>query len=123
MSQNNQQQGTLVNVKRVRQDEDAAGRKKVVLTFGLDNNGNNGLDALIDALTALRGRQVNFDIRIGQKEASNGTTFDTAFVIVKEMIPKSEGGGRAPGKFVPKNKAKAETLKARAKDLMASLEE
>ena len=116
-------QGTLVNVKRVRQEEDTKGRQKVVLTFGLDQDGNNGLDSLLDALTALRGKQANVDIRISKKTSSQGVEFDTAFVIVKEMIPKAAGAGApAKGKFVPKNQAKATELKARAKAIQESLE-
>lgn len=123
--ENNQQQapGTLVGVKRVRRATDAKGREKIVLTFGLDQNGDNTLDGLLAALESLRGKQANVDIRISEKQTEGGASFETAFVIVKEMIPKAAGGGAPKGKFVPKNKSRAEDLKARAKQISQSLEE
>lgn len=118
-AQAQQQPGTLVNVKRVRKDVDTKGREKVVLTFGLDKDGNNGADALIAALAEYSGKQINFDIRLEEKESAHGT-FTTAFVIVKEMIPKTAGGGK--GSFVPKNKAKTEAVKANTAKIRQQLD-
>lgn len=112
---NGDNQGTLVNVKRVRRGEqDNSGRDKIVLTFGTDQDGNNGLDTFLTALEGLRGKQANVDIRISTKEGRNGT-FDTAFVIVKEMIPKGAGGAPGAGKtYVPKDQASAAKAQAAA---------
>lgn len=118
-----QNNGTLVGAKRVRTGTDNAGRKKTVLTFGLDKNGNNSADQLLAALETLRGKQVNFDIRVGEKESANGT-FETAFVIIKEMVPKDQqtsSGGQA--KFVPKNKSRAENVKATAQKIREQMED
>jgi hypothetical protein len=118
--QQQQNSGTLVNVKRVRKDTDTKGREKVVLTFGLDKNGNNGADSLIAALAELSGKQINFDIRLEEKQTQDGATFTSAFVIVKEMVPKAEGGGKA--KFVPKSEARTAQTKATAAKIKAQLD-
>ena len=114
-TQENQVPSTLINVKRVRtetgkgknQDQEA-----VVLTFGLDQEGNNGLDTLIDTLEQYRGKQVNFDIRLTDKTSKTGQSFKSAFVIVKEMIPRGSGGGQTytkkPGR---QEKIKADAAK------------
>lgn len=124
MAVNNQEnQGTLVSVKRVRKDVDAKNRDKVVLTFGTDNQGRDGLAELIAALKQYEGKQVNFDIRLDKKTTERGVAFDTAFVIVKEMIPKAAGGG-APGKaqYVPKQSRK-DQVQQRAKQINESFGE
>lgn len=119
----NQQQydlpATFVNVKRVKVDKDSKGRDQVKLTFGLtkDKNGQevNSADQLIEALEQYRGKQVNFDIRIGEAE-SGGRTFPTAFVRIVEMIPKD---AQAPGTktaWVPKA-PKADTTKAKNEEI------
>jgi hypothetical protein len=98
-----QNNGTLVNVKRVRRAEGkgkAGNQEQLVLTFGTGKEGEDGLESLLNALEQYRGRQVNFDIRITQQKGKTGT-FDSAFVIVKEMIPKAEGTTT----FVPKGTA------------------
>jgi hypothetical protein len=116
--QNQGPQGTLVNVKRVREDVDSKGRRKVVLTFGLDKDGNNGLDKLINTLTELQGKQANFDIRLEEKTSDKGTKFMTAFVIVKEMIPREAGQTQ----FVPKNTTRANTARANAAKVRSAIE-
>lgn len=115
---NGTKEGTLVNVKRVRRDTDKGGRDKLVLTFGTDKEGKDGLVQLIDALEQYRGKQVNFDIRVQEKQASNGSTFDSAFVIIKEMIPKDQ----AQTTYVPKNTARATTVKASADKIRKQFE-
>jgi hypothetical protein len=116
----NQNNGTIVNVKRVRRDQDAKGRDKVVLTFGLDQDGNNGLDSLLAALETYRGKQVNFDIRLEQKTSGAGAKFDAAFVIVKEMIPKDQAAAQTT--FVPKGSARANAARANADKVRKAIE-
>jgi hypothetical protein len=114
-----QNNGALINVKRVRKDTDTKGRDKVVLTFGLDKNGNNGADSLLTALAALQGKQVNFDIRMEEKVTEAGATFTSAFVLVKEMIPKEQG----TTSYVPKTPQRAASTKATAAKIKAQLDE
>ena len=109
---NQQQQGTIVSVKRVRKGFDTKEREKIVLTFGPDSKGRDSALALARAIQALEGKQINFDIRLDKKESDNGT-FDTAFVIVKEMVPKDQ----RKATFVPKNKSRADDVKAKAKKI------
>lgn len=118
MSETGTNNGTILNVKRVRKDTDAKGREKVVLTFGLDKDGNNGADALLATLQELAGKQVNFDIRLEEKTSSSGASFMTAFVIVKEMIPKDAG----TTKYVPKNSQRAAQVKSTAAKIKAQLD-
>lgn len=117
-----QNNGTIVGTKRVRTGTDNAGRAKTVLTFGLDKNGNNSADELIKALEALKGKQINFDIRVGEKESEHGV-FQTAFVIVKEMIPKDQQAPATKSKFTPKNKERAENVKATAAKIREQMED
>lgn len=92
---------TLVPVKRVR-TESGKGKngdqEQIVLTFGLDKEGGNGADALIEALLPYKGKQINFDVRITEKVSQNGSKFPAAFVLVKEMIPREAGGYTGNGK-------------------------
>lgn len=108
---------TFVNVKRVLQGKDAKDRDQVKLTFGLtrDREGNeiNTCDQLIEALEQYRGKQVNFDIRIGEAE-SNGRKFPTAFVRIVEMIPKD--GPATKTVYVPKA-SKAEATKSKSEEI------
>lgn len=116
--QQNTNPGTLVSVKRVRKGEDTKGREKIVLTFGTDNQGANGLEALISALETYRGKQVNFDIRLDQKTTDRGVKFDTAFVIIKEMIPKDQQGTT----YTPKNQSRADAVRAKAEKIQKQFE-
>ncbi len=108
---------TFVNVKRVRTEIDKKNRQQTVFTFGLgtDKQGNptNGLDQLIDALTPYRGKQINLDFRVEEKEV-NGRKFPSAFVRVVEMIPKDQ---QTTTTYVPKTSSKAEQVKAQAAKL------
>lgn len=96
--QENQVPSTLVNVKRVRQETGkgkSGDQEATVLTFGIyedfrTKETKNSLDELIDALLPYKGKQVNFDIRVSEKTGAGGKTFPTAFVIVKEMIPRGD---------------------------------
>ena len=106
---------TFVNVKRIKQGKDDKGRDKLVLTVGLNRDGRNDLDTLIDALTALRGKQANLDIRVSETQGADGRTFPTAFIRVVDMVPKSEGAGKTT--FVPKNQARANNVKASAQKI------
>lgn len=120
---NNENRGVLVGTKRVRSEIDSKGRKRTVLTFG-PTKGPDGemvdtASALIEALELLRGKQINFDVRVSEMTSERGTTFETAFVIVKEMIPKDA----TQTKFVPKNQAKASQAKATSARIKAALEE
>lgn len=110
--------GKIVNVKRVREATDTKGRRQVVLTFGLDREGNNGLDPLIEALEELRGKQANFDIRLEEKVSEQGRTFTAAFVIVKEMIPRPQGQVQ----YVPKNTERANTARTNAAKVRQAIE-
>lgn len=108
-----------MNVKRVRRGTDKSEREVLALTFGIDKQtGANGADALIEALEAYRGKQVNLDIRLSEKETKTGQKFDSAFVIVKEMIPK---GQATTSTFTPKNKDRAAAAKASADRARATL--
>jgi len=120
MSDNNDFAGTIIGVKRVRRATDTKGREKVVLTFGLDKDGNNIADVLMQTLTALQGKQVNFDIRLDKRTSEQGVEFDTAFVIVKEMIPKDQQAPRST--YKPKQAAAKSNLKARANAISKELE-
>ena len=119
MSNNTKYDGppsTFVNVKRVKEGQDSKGRNTLTVTFGTktDKNGVevNTLDQLIDALTALRGKQANITLHLEDVQTDRGTTFKTAFARVTEMIPRgATGGGKA--QFVPKQ-SRANTVKARA---------
>jgi hypothetical protein len=121
MSQNeNQNNGTIVGTKRVRREKDTKKRDKVVLTFGLDKEGRNSADALISAVSALKGKQINLDIRIEEKTTESGKKYDAAFVLVKEMIPKDQGGGQTT--YVPKPATSKKDLKDRAAEVAKALE-
>lgn len=111
------QPGTIINVKRVRKGTDSKEREKVVLTFGTDKDGRNGLDALLNALEQHRGKQVNFDIRLGKQQTERGAAFDTAFVIVKEMIPLDQ----KPATYVSKGKGSSTTA-AKAQKIQEQFE-
>ncbi len=111
--------GAIINVKRVRRDVDFNKREKVVLTFGLNRDGGNDLDTLIATLQSYQGKQVNFDIRLDKKTSERGAAFDTAFVIVKEMIPKDMAD--ASSTFTPK-KSKQDDVRERAKKFEKGIE-
>lgn len=113
---------TFVNAKRVRTgDTTKSGAEKTVVTFGLVKNyktgeEENSLDQLIAALEQYRGKQVNLNIFIQDKEDSNtGRTFQSCYVGVTEMIPKYQA--QAKTAFVPKANAKAAALKAKTDKL------
>lgn len=112
---------TLVGAKRVRTGEkDTKGRDRTVLTFGPDSRGVNGAVALANAITELtnEGKQFNLDIRIGEAtHKASGRTFPNAFVVVKEMIPKSQ----SEAAYTPKP-SRADTLKADADKIRAEVE-
>lgn len=84
MSENNND-SVLLNTKRTRVDKDVKERDRLVVTFNQEQT-----EALIEALTALKGRQVNFDVRTEEKTGSRGK-FLSSFVLIKEMIPKAAG--------------------------------
>lgn len=93
MSNNN---GTIINVSRTNELIDAKERKRLEFVFNsnaTDLNGNprNEVDELIGALTALRGKKVKLDFRVEEKTAKSGKKFPTAFLLVKEVVPKTEG--------------------------------
>ena len=108
---------TFVNVKRVKLEQDDKKRDKMVFTFGLgeDKNGNptNGCDQLIEALQQYKGKQVNLDFRVEEKEYK-GKKFPSAFVRIVEMIPKDQQASQTA--FVPKA-SKADQVKANAERL------
>lgn len=76
--------GTLINTKRTRVDEDHAGRDRIVLTFTAEQAAE-----ILKAFVDLEGEQVNFDVRTKDVNGKNGA-FKSSFVIIKRMIPKSE---------------------------------
>ena len=117
MNNEQQNQGTLVNVKRVRRAQDKSGREQVVLTVGLDKEGNNTADALIETQQTNKGKQINFDVRLEVKQTTTGQTFDSAFVIVKEMIPRD-----ANATYTPKANAKQTSVKANADKIRKQFE-
>lgn len=103
---------TFVNVKRVKTGEDSKGRNTLTATFGLtkgrDGAEVNTLDTLIDALTALRGKQANITIHMEEKEVEGtGRSFLSAFARVTEMIPRDAGGGKTA--YVSKKSNAAQT--------------
>lgn len=108
---------TLVGAKRVREVEaDAKGRKQVVFTFGPDSKGNNGAIALANAINELasQGKQINLDFRIGEAEGKGGRTFSTAFLLVKEMVPKAAGTSSYTAKPSTADKLAKQAEKIRA---------
>lgn len=122
MSEEQKNNGTIVGAKRIRKDEvDVKGRDKIVLTFGPDSRGVDGAKALADAINELvsEGKQINFDIRIGEAESARGTKFPTAFVLVKEMIPKDAGVSQTT--YV-KKESKQESLQKKADKVRAAVE-
>lgn len=122
MSEQYQNSGSIVGAKRVRKDEqDIKGRDKIVLTFGPDKKGRDGAKELAKAISELAeaGKQINFDIRIGEAEGAGGRTFPTAFVLIKEMIPKSEGGGQVG---FAKTESRQDAMKAQAEKVRKSVE-
>lgn len=127
MSTNNSDgpKGVLVGAKRVRRVEaDARGREQIVLTFGPDKQGRDSALELAQAITDLvnEGKQINFDVRLDKKQTERGKSFDVAFVIIKEMVPKDAevGGGKSP-KFTPKP-SRAQTLKKTADQIRREVE-
>src|SRR5690606_19055193 len=98
-----------------------AGRERLVLTFGeyKDKNGTlqNGADELSAALDAFAGKQVNLDIRIEEVTAKNGSKFFKGFVVVKEMVPRSQ----KEAKYTPKP-SRAEEIKAKAEKIRQSIQ-
>lgn len=117
-----QPQSTLVGAKRIRKDEtDVKGRDKIVLTFGPDSKGRDGAKALAAAINELAdaGKQINFDIRIGEQETDRGVKFPTAFVLIKEMVPKSQGGVQAT---YSKKESREDAMKAKAEQVRKAVE-
>jgi hypothetical protein len=121
MENENQVPSTLVNVKRVRKGTEKKGKNQdqdqLVITFGLYEDfttgvTRNSLDELIETLLPYQGKQVNLDIRVSQKQSKSGKKFDTAFVIVKEMIPKEQTQGRAT--YTTKASSKQDTIRKQA---------
>lgn len=117
-----QNKGTLVGTKRIRKDEqDLKGRDKIVLTFGPDKKGRDSAKELAAAINELvdAGKQINFDIRIGEAEGAGGRSFPTAFVIVKEMVPLSAGGGQVT---YEKKESRQDAMKAKAEKVRQAVE-
>lgn len=110
------QPSVLIGAKRVKQEKDKSERDRIVLT--LDVEQTKLLAAALGELAAA-GKQTNIDTRIGEAESENGRKFPTAFSIVKEMIPKSAGGGATT--FKPKN-TRAQNVKADADRIRAEVE-
>lgn len=107
---------TLIGAKRVRAGEkDAKERDRTVLTFDAQQTSQ-----LAQALLgyANEGKQVNFDVRVGEATSKAGKVFPTAFCLVKEMIPKSVSEGTT---FVPTT-SRADELKANADKIRAEVE-
>lgn len=120
MSEAPEVKSVLVGTKRVREEEDdGKGRRKVVLTFGPDSRGNDTAVQLANAINELvaEGKQINIDIRIGEQTSDRGKKFPTAFVLVKEMVPKDQG----TTKFVPKA-TKTSNLKSSAEKIRREVE-
>lgn len=120
--------GTILNVKRVRRATDKKGREQIVLTFGLGNTPNgtpvNGADQLIASLAEYAGKQINFDVRLDKKTGPSGAEFDTGFVIVKEMIPKDDPRNtQAKTKFVPKGQTRTAELAKNADRVRQAIKE
>ncbi len=84
--------GVLINVKRVT-EEKKQGKKqdqdKSMFCIGENTDGTNELDKLIAALEQYKGKQVNFDFRVTDKE-HEGRKYRGAFLIVKEMVPRDK---------------------------------
>ncbi len=112
---------TFVNAKRVRTgDKTSTGKDKTVLTFGLMEDFKtkleiNTLDKLIDALLPYKGKQVNLNIFIEDKEYQ-GRKFQSASVGVTEMIPKNQVAGAAT--YTTKEST-ADDVKAQAEKIRA----
>lgn len=124
--QTNQVPSTLIPVKRVR-TETGKGKKgdqeQIVLTFGLNKEGGNDLDTLIDTLQEYRGKQINFDVRISEKTSERGTKFPSAFVLVKEMIPRNDdAGGVQRTTTFTKKPSRQDKIKAEAKKFEKGIE-
>ena len=117
---NQENPSTLVPTKRVRLESGKGkngDQEQIVLTFGLDKEGGNNLKDLYNALTPYveQNKQVNFDIRITEKTSERGTKFPSAFVLVREMIPRAEGGGYAGAKATfTKKPSRQDAIKAQA---------
>lgn len=110
---------TLVGAKRVKSGEkDSKGRERVMLTFDAEQT---ALLAAEFTKYASEGKQVNFDVRVGEAESASGRKFPTAFTIVKEMIPLSQGGGGGAANFKPKAN-RTDKLKSAADKIRAEVE-
>ena len=112
---------TLVPVKRVRLESGKGkngDQEQIVLTFGLDKEGKNGLQAFVkslqDILNAGDQKQANVDIRITEKQSERGTKFPSAFVLVREMIPRDAGGGFGGKATYTKKPTNQDKIKAQA---------
>lgn len=106
-------QGTIINVKRVTEatgQGKAKDQDKHMFCVGLNKDGSNEFDKLLDALEQYRGKQVNFDFRVSDKQTESGVSFRGAFLIVKEMIPRAEDP-----KYAKKSDVKAKASAVRAK--------
>lgn len=120
---------TFVNLKRVKQGEDSKGRETVTATFGLTTTKDgvevNTLDNLIEALTALQGKQANITIHMEEKEAGGGRSFLSGFARVTEMVPKSAGGGATKTAYVPKaaGSGRADQVRARSQKIQQDFQD
>lgn len=128
MNQNQQENpSTLVSVKRVRMDSGKGknqDQEQIVLTFGLGKEGENSLKDLYNALTPYveADKQINFDIRITEKTSERGSKFPSAFVLVREMIPRAEGGGFAGKSNFTKKPSRQDTIKKQAEKFKNGVE-
>lgn len=115
------QDSDLVSVKSVKVGEDLNGRQRLELTMGEDKRGIDGLQELINALLKYQetGNPVKLDIRVGEQQSRRGTTFPTAFILVKEVKPLADDAG--PKTFVKKESA-SDRIKSNAKRFEKALD-
>ena len=80
---------------------DQKGRKQFLLKIPAENVLN-----LITALTELKDGDIALDIRTSEKTGSNGGSFESSFIMVRDYIAKDGGvtAGTSSAKFVPKAK-------------------
>lgn len=84
--------GTLLNVKRVTEETNQGKKQdqdKHLFCIGENSDGSNEFDKLLEVLQQYKGKQVNFDFRVTDKE-HQGRKYRGAFLIVKEMVPKAQ---------------------------------
>lgn len=110
MSQPQQEtKSVIIGVSRTNEQIDAKGRRRFDFTFSPTEERGDQVQALINALVALKGKKVKLDFRIEERTASNGSTFPTSFVMVREVQPKTAGTYKA----VPKSNAAERAAKVR----------